>query len=99
MKDENKMSIEELENLEETALEINEDALTVNEGICHKCKLKMTKYIDNKSLFDGTLTFHIIKFKCPKCSKEYLDLNEAQKYDLFLRLGKVGKERVLALVK
>lgn len=92
------MSIEEMENLEEDKLEINKDILIVNEGICPKCKEKMTKYIDNKSLFEGTLTFHIIKLKCLKCKKEYLDLNEAQKYDLFLKLEKIGKERVLALI-
>ena len=98
MKDENKMSVEDMEDLEEVKLEINKDALVVNEGVCPKCKDKMTKYIDNKSLFDGTLTFHIIKFKCLKCKKEYLDLNEAQKYDLFLKLEKIGKERALALI-
>lgn len=99
MKDESKMSMEELRNFEEIDLEINKDALIVNEGVCPKCKEKMIKYIDNKSLFDGTLTFHIIKFKCQKCKKEYLDLNEAQKYGLFLKLGKIGKEKVLALVR
>ena len=58
----------------------------------------MVKYIDNKSLFEGAMTFHIIKFKCLNCNKEYLDLDEAQKYDLFLKLEKTGKEKVLALI-
>lgn len=99
MKDESKMSLEELESLEETTLETNKEDFDVNEGICPKCNEKMKKYIDNKDLFEGTLTFHIIKFKCLKCNSEYMDLNEAQKYDLFLKLGKIGKEKVLALVK
>ncbi|MEK6952958.1 MAG: hypothetical protein AABX29_08145 [Nanoarchaeota archaeon] len=28
----------------------------------------------------------------------YLDLNEAQKYDLFLILGKMGKDKVISLI-
>lgn len=99
MKDENEMSLEELDELEEVKLEIDNDATRVIEGVCPKCKEKMIKYIDNKSLFNGTLTFHFIKFKCTKCNKEYLDLEEAEKYDLFLTLEKIGKEKVLALIK
>ena len=98
MKDESKMSVEELENLEEIKLEINKDSLNINKGICPKCNKNMIKYIDNKSLFEGAMTFHIIKFKCLNCNKEYLDLDEAQKYDLFLKLEKTGKEKVLALI-
>lgn len=98
MKDESKMSLGELESLEETKLEISKNNFDVNEGICPKCNEKTIKYIDNKDLFEGALTFHIIKFKCLKCNKEYMDLNEAEKYDLFLKLEKIGKEKVLALV-
>ena len=97
MKDESKMSAEELENLEEIKLEINKDTLNINKGICPKCNEKMVKYIDNKSLFEGTLTFHIIKFRCLKCDKEYMDLDEAEKYDLFLKLQEIGKEKVFTL--
>ena len=98
MKDENKMSMEELEKLEEVKSKIYKHAININEGICPKCNEKMTKYIDNKNLFEGALTFHIIKFKCLKCNKEYLDLDEAEKYDLFIKLEKIGKEKVLALI-
>ena len=98
MKNDSKMSLRELENLEEVKIEINKDKLNINEGICPKCNEKMTKYIDNKNLFEGALTFHIIKFKCLKCNKEYLDLDEAEKYDLFIKLEKIGKEKVLALI-
>lgn len=93
------MSLEELEDLEEVRFDINKNKLNINKGICPRCNKKMVKYIDNKSLFEGTLTFHIIKFHCEKCNKEYMDLDEAQKYDLFLRLQKIGKEKVLALVR
>ena len=98
MKDENRMSIEELKKLKEFNLEINKNTININKGICPKCSKNMIKYIDNKSLFEGAMTFHIIKFKCLNCNKEYLDLDEAQKYDLFLKLEKTGKEKVLALI-
>lgn len=98
MKPENKMSVEELEKFEEVRLETDKEITTINEGICPKCNEKMVKYIENKSLFEGALTFHIIKFKCLKCKKEYLDLNEAQKYDLFLTLEKIGKNKVISLI-
>ena len=98
MKDENRMSIEELEKLNEFSLEINKNTININKGICPKCNKNMVKYIDNKSLFDGAMTFHIIKFKCLNCNKEYLDLDEAQKYDLFLKLEKTGKGKILTLI-
>jgi len=97
MKEENKMSVDDMEKLEEVEIEVSKDAASVNEGICPSCNERMVKYIDNKNLFDGALTFHIIKFKCLKCKKEYLDLEEAEKYDLFLKLEKVGKDKALEL--
>ena len=78
MKEENKMSIDDMEKLEEVDIEVSKDATSVNEGVCPSCNKRMLKYIDNKNLFDGTLTLHIIKFKCLKCKKEFLDLEEAQ---------------------
>src|SRR3989338_1517623 len=97
MKEENKMSVDDMEKLEEVEIEVSKDAASVNEGICPSCNERMVKYIDNKNLFDGALTFHIIKFKCLKCKKEYLDLEEAEKYDLFLKLEKAGKDKALEL--
>ena len=92
------MSIGELEKLKEFSLEINKNTININKGICPKCNKNMVKYIDNKSIFDRAMTFHIIKFKCLNCNKEYLDLDEAQKYDLFLKLEKTGKEKILTLI-
>ena len=82
----------ELEKMEEVKVEINEDSFKVTTGLCPSCSLKMEKIIENKNLFDGTITFHIIKFRCGKCKKEYLDLDEAQKYDLYLLLEKFSKK-------
>lgn len=81
--------------MKEDFIEINEKAFEVNEGICRKCNEKLIKIVENKSLIDGTITFHIIKLKCPKCEKKYLDLDQAEKYDFFLTLEGASKKESL----
>ena len=98
MKTEHKMSLKELESLEEFPFEIDESATQVIEGLCPICQQKLVRYIDNKSLFDGLLTFHIIKLMCLQCKKEFLDLEEAKKHDLFLALERMGKNKIFSLV-
>lgn len=73
---------------QEVKMKVTEKAFRVNQAICPDCGIKMQKIIENKSLFDGSLTFHIIKLKCEKCKKEYLDLEQAEVYDLFLTMNK-----------
>ena len=87
------LSLEELEKLEEVKIKVDKDSFKVTEGICPKCDSKMIKVIENNSLFDGALTFHIIKFRCGKCKKEYMDLEQAEKYDLFLTLKKISVKK------
>lgn len=77
---------EELENLEEVKIESDKDAFEVNEGFCKECNERLVKIVENRSILDGAITFHIIKLKCPKCGKEYLDLDQAEKYDFALIL-------------
>jgi len=72
-----------------------EGNLQINEISCLDCKVKMNKKKEDKGLFDGAITFHFMKLKCPQCKKEYLNLEEAEKYDLFLKLRKMGKEKAL----
>ena len=98
MKDESKMSVEELQNLKEEELEINKESFEVNEGICKDCNIKLIKIVENRSIFGGTISFHIIKLKCPKCGKEYLDLDQAEKYDFLLTLEKASKEKPLDIL-
>ncbi len=93
------MTLEELEKLPEEELEIDKSAFKVDRGICPSCKEKMTPLIENKDLFDGTLTIHLIKFRCEQCKKEYLDLEQAEKYDLFLKLESISNEGSLALLQ
>jgi len=83
---EENMSYEELKKLQEENIEIDEDSFEVNNGVC--CNEKMIKIVDNRNLFEGALTFHIIKLKCSMCGKEYMDLDQAEKYDLLLKLEK-----------
>ena len=75
-----------------------EGNLQINEISCLDCKVRMNKKKEDKSLFNNAITFHFIKLQCPQCKKEYLDLEEAKKYDLFLKLRKMGKEKALMTI-
>ena len=86
------MTISELEKLEEVDASIDEDASEVNEGICKECSGKLIKVVENRSILDGAITFHIIKLRCTKCGKEYLDLDQAEKYDFALILEKAVRQ-------
>lgn len=86
------LTIEELDELEEVEIEIDENVFEVNEGICKECNEKLIKVVENRSILDGAITFHIIKLRCPKCGKEYLDLDQAEKYDFTLILEKAVKQ-------
>ena|SRR3989338_2709499 len=87
------LSLENLEKMEEVEVEIDRGAFDVEQADCPKCKVKMMKIVDDKDLFDGAMAIHIIKFKCGQCKKEYLDLHQAEKYNLYLKLSKVSQER------
>lgn len=89
---EEKMSLMELEKLKEIKIELDKTAFEVNNGICKKCKNKLVKIVENRNVLDGSMTFHIIKLRCEKCGKEYLDLDQAEKYDLLLALEKAMKQ-------
>ena len=89
----------ELENMETVKLEVDEKSFTVTSGECPTCNEKMEKIIENKNLFDGSLTFHLIKFRCEKCGKEYLDLEQAEKYDLYLILERAARQPLSVLTK
>ena len=97
MEEEN-LSLEELEKLKEVKVKVDSGFSRVTEGICPKCNDKMIKVIENDSLFDGALTFHIIKFRCNKCKKEYMDLEQAEKYDLFLALKRISRKKSIDFV-
>lgn len=83
------LSTDEISHLKEVPVEIDQDSLRVYEGVCPSCKKKLSKIIVNEELFNGAITIHIIKFRCETCKTEYLDLAEAQKYDLYVSLKKL----------
>jgi len=92
------MSLEELENLEEVDIEIDKNASQVDGGICPDCNEEFTKIVENRNI-NGWVTLHIIKLKCPKCDKEYLDLEQGKKYNLLLMLEKVFQQPINVLSK
>lgn len=87
------MSYEELEKLQEESVEFDGNFSEIQEGICNECGGRLMKIVENRSLLDGTLTFHIIKLRCLQCGKEYLDLNQAEKYDFLLILEKALQQK------
>ena len=74
--------------LKEVKMKLDGKAFRVDRAVCPQCNLKMHKIIETKSLFDGSLTFHIIKLRCGKCHRVYLDLEQARVYDMYLILSK-----------
>jgi len=96
--EEGNLSLEELEKLKKIKTQVDNSFFKVTEGICPKCNEKMIKVIENDSLFDGALTFHIIKLRCNKCKKEYMDLEQAEKYDMFLALKKISEKKPIDFV-
>lgn len=98
MKTEQIMSEEELKQLPEESITIENHAFTVKGGICKDCSIKLMKVIENRSVLEGAVTFHITKLKCPTCGKVYLDLDQAERYDFLLMLEKAAKEKPLALL-
>jgi len=91
------MTLEELEKLEEVDVEFDKNAGHVEGGTCPNCNEKFIKTVDNRDALGGDVTFHITKLKCPKCNKTYLDLNNAEKYDLLLRLEKAFNQPIEVL--
>ncbi len=99
MENEEDASLEEIEKFKEVELEIDKDAFEVNEGTCQDCNEKLIKMVENRSILNGTISFHIIKLRCPKCGKEYLDLDQAEKYDFALLLEKATQQPISILTR
>ncbi|MEK6847326.1 MAG: hypothetical protein AABY16_04110 [Nanoarchaeota archaeon] len=93
------ISFEELNEMKEENIDFDSSATTVNEGVCPGCNEKLVKVVENRNILDGTITIHIIKLRCPKCGKEYLDMDQAEKYDFALTLEQASKEPLELLSK
>ena len=66
--DANEKELEEMEEIED--VQVGEHAFTIAESGCPTCSRKMKKFVEEKSLFDGFLTFHINKFRFDGCKKK-----------------------------
>lgn len=93
------MTSEELEKLEEVDIKFDKNAAYVKKGVCPDCNEKFVKVVEDSDVLGGDVTFHITKLKCPKCGKKYLDLNNAEKYDLLLKLEKAFNQPIGVLSK
>ena len=95
MEEEESNSFEELKDMDEVEMEFDSGASEVNEGVCKECGERLVKVVENRNLLNGAITFHIIKLRCEKCGKEYLDLGQAEKYDFLITLEKAIKAKAL----
>ncbi len=88
------LSADGLGLLEQVDIDLESRAGEVNEGFCKECGGRLVKMVENRDFLDGSISFHIIKLKCDGCGKEYLDLNQADKYDFLLILEKAIKSKI-----
>ena len=82
--------LEELESFEEANIEFDRNARHVEDGVCPHCHEKFVRVVEHKNV-GNLFTLHFIKLKCSHCGEEYLDLDNAEKYDLLLMLEKAFK--------
>jgi len=60
---------------------------------CQTCKISMKKIETDINLPDGDITVHIEAHKCPKCGRERLSGDQAEKLDYFMALVDAIKNR------
>lgn len=92
------MTLEELESLEEVNIGFDKNAGHIEEGECPYCHDKFVKTVENRNV-RNLFTLHFTKLKCLRCGEEYLDLDNAEKYDLLLMLEKAFKQPLDVLSK
>lgn len=53
---------------------------------CHRCKIKMKKVYTDMDIPNGDITVHLVAYKCPRCGRESLNGDQAEKLDYFMSL-------------
>lgn len=87
------------ENLKPGDIEEKEIKVKITKGAfkelihCHKCKIKMKKIHTDMDLPDREITVHMEAYKCPKCGRERLNSQQAEKLDYFMALIDAVKNR------
>lgn len=94
MEEEENLSFDEIDRMEESNLSFDSGAVEVSKGFCNECNGKLVNVVENRDFLDGSISFHIIKLRCDSCGKEYLDLSQADKYDFILTLERAIKNKV-----
>jgi len=80
------------ENLKPEDVEGKEIKIKVLKGAfggqfhCQKCRIIMKRAHADIDLPDGELTLHMEAYKCPKCGREKLSGEQAEKLDQYLTL-------------
>lgn len=92
------MTLEELEKLDEVHIEFDKNAGRVENGFCPDCHNKFVNVVEHRNV-GNLFTLHFKKLKCNNCGKEYLDLDNAEKYDLLLILERAFKQPLDVLSK
>lgn len=87
------------ENLKPEDIEEKEIKVKVAKGAfkgpihCQRCKIKMEKIHTDMDIPDGDITIHLEAYKCPKCGRERLSGNQAEKLDYFMAMIDAVKNR------
>lgn len=87
------------ENLKQQDFEEEEIKVKIAKGAfkgpisCQRCKIKMKKIHSDMELPDGDITIHIEAYKCPKCGRERLSGDQAEKLDYFMAMVDAIKNR------
>jgi len=77
-----------LEELEEAKFKVQKQAFEPKTLTCSICKIKTIKE-EMEITLGGGISIKSIGFKCPKCKKQYLGLEQARKLDKALILSRV----------
>lgn len=77
---------------EEVKIKVSKNAFKT-ELHCDECNIKMKKVVLDMDIPDSSITIHFEAFKCPKCEKEYLNGEQAEKLDEILVINKIVTER------
>lgn len=92
------MTFEELNSLEKANIEFDKNIGHVKEGICPHCHEEFVNMVEHRNV-GNLFTLHFNKLKCFQCDEEYLDLDNAERYDLLLMLEKAFKQPLDVLSK
>ena len=87
------------EDLKQKDIEEKEIKIKIAKGAfkgpihCQRCKIRMKKAYMDMDIPDGEITIHMEAYKCPKCGRERLSGDQAEKLDYFMAMVDAIKNR------